>query len=81
MIWRFHIATDDGEFIAFFSASGLIRLDFPNDSSRKSPGATDDRPAPSDAYRWDDAPHVEARPYIVPPRTVVILAASAAAMR
>ena len=39
------------------------------------------RSAPSDACRWDDAPHVEARAYTVPPRTVMILAASAAAMR
>jgi len=52
MIWRFHIATDDGEFIAYFSASGLIRLDFPNDPLRKSPGPTDDRPASNDQAAW-----------------------------
>jgi len=50
--WRLPISTDDGEFIAYISAHGLIRLDFPNDHSRKRPGSTSNTPASNEQRAW-----------------------------
>jgi O-6-methylguanine DNA methyltransferase len=52
MNWRLPIATDDGEFVAYFSTRGLIRLDFPADHLRKSPGQTSGTPTSQEQRDW-----------------------------
>ena len=52
MFWRLPIATDDGEFVAWFSERGLVRLDFPNDSARRPPAEASDHPVSIEQRTW-----------------------------